>query len=164
MKSVEQQNIKKICNFYVSDVHLSVMLIPYINNEINEDVEIATIFEKTNKENFEKIVNKLNVKNKEKILNINWFNEKDTKEKFNDNLKCFIKENKRYTFIISGSKKYILNINKKINNFFNSEKHDLKNVKIIDCYNIEEVGNEMKKIVINYNEILNTLSSIKDCG
>ena len=74
MKYVGQHNIKRLCNFYVSDLHLSVMLLPYINKQINEDVEITTIFEKLEKENFEAVLDKLNVKNKEKILNINWFN------------------------------------------------------------------------------------------
>ena len=45
MEYVAQQNIKKLCNFYVSDLHLSVMLLPYLNKQINEDVEITTIFE-----------------------------------------------------------------------------------------------------------------------
>ena len=65
MKSVEQQKIKKLCNFYVSEVHLSVMLLPYINNEINEDVEVTTVFEKLERKDFEKILDKLNIENKE---------------------------------------------------------------------------------------------------
>ena len=87
MKYVGQQNIKKLCNFYVSDLHLSVMLLPYISKQINEDVEITTIFEKLDKENIEAVLEKLNVKNKEEILNINWFNSnKDTYEKAENNI------------------------------------------------------------------------------
>ena len=49
MEYVGHQNIKKLCNFYVSDLHLSVMLLPYLSKQINEDVEITTIFEKLEK-------------------------------------------------------------------------------------------------------------------
>ena len=64
MKYVGERCMKKLCNFYVSDLHLSVMLLPYISKQVNEDVEITTIFEKLKKENIEKILDKLNVKNK----------------------------------------------------------------------------------------------------
>ena len=39
-------NIEKICNFYLSDWHFTVMMLPYINNEINKKTQISTIFEK----------------------------------------------------------------------------------------------------------------------
>ena len=163
MKSVEQTNIKKICNFYVSDIHLSVMLLPYINNEINEDVEVTTIFEKLEKENFEKILDKINVKNREKILNDNWFNNKITKEKINDILNNKIKSNKKNTIIIGGDKDFILKVNKQINEHLGNNIQSF-NMKIIDCYNVEEVGNEMKSIVKDYDGILNTSSQVLNCG
>ena len=84
MEYVGQRNIKKLCNFYVSDLHLSVMLLPYISKQINEDVEITTIFEKNEKQNIEVVLDKLNIKNKEKILDINWINSKNyTSEEIN---------------------------------------------------------------------------------
>ena len=86
MEYVGQQNIKKLCNFYVSDLHLSVMLLPYISKQINEDVEITTIFEKLEKNDMEAILDKINVKNKNEILNINWLenneNRRCNKEKY----------------------------------------------------------------------------------
>ena len=33
-------NIEKLCSFYVSDWHLVTMLLPYINKEINENANI----------------------------------------------------------------------------------------------------------------------------
>ena len=50
MEYVVKRNIKRFCNFYVSDLHLSVMLLPYISKQINEDVEITTIFEEDQEE------------------------------------------------------------------------------------------------------------------
>ena len=86
MEYVGQHSIKKLCNFYVSDIHLSVMLLPYISKQLNEDVEITTIFEKIEKSNIAAILDKLNVKNKEEILNINWFNNKDTYDKIENTI------------------------------------------------------------------------------
>lgn len=159
MKNVEQQNIKKLCNFYVSDVHLSVMLLPYISNEINKDVEITTIFEKLEKENIEEILDKLNVQNKEKILNIKWFNSnKDTYEKIENTIDENINNRKKQTIIIGGNKNYVTETNKRIINYIN--KNNYENVKIINCFNVEEVENEMKEIVTKYDGILNTIGEI----
>ena len=164
MKNVEQQNIKKLCNFYVSDLHLSVMLLPYISRMINEDVEITTIFEKIEKEDFEKVLNKLNVKNKEKILNINWFNNKKTEEKFKELLK---ENNKKNILIIGGNEKYVKNKNEKIIKIINEEKINVNNTIIINCFNVEEMSTEMKDIIKKYDGVLNTsgeLLSEKICS
>ena len=163
MEYVGQQNIKKLCNFYVSDLHLSVMLLPYISRQINEDVEITTIFEKLDKQNIETILDKLNVKNKNEILNINWFNSnKDTYEKIEDTIEKSINGNKNITIIIGGNKKYISDNNKSIINYL-KEKNTKSNIKIINCYDVEEVGNEMKSIVKEYDGILNTSGESKIC-
>jgi hypothetical protein len=157
MKNVEQQSIKKICNFYVSDIHLSVMLLPYINNEINDDVEITTIFEKINKENFEMVLNKINTKNKEKILKINWIyncTKEEIKNKINNLFFC----GKKNTIIIGGGEKFISNIN----NIINEELKKVTStnlIKIIDCYDIEKIENKMDNIIYKYDKILNTLNN-----
>lgn len=162
MKYVGQHNIKRLCNFYVSDLHLSVMLLPYINKQINEDVEITTIFEKLEKENFEAVLDKLNVKNKEKILNINWFNSnKDTYEKIENKIEEDIKNKKNITIIIGGNKNYVFNNNKNIINYFNEKNIKDLEIKVINCYNIEEVEKSAKSIVKQYDGILNTSGEIK---
>ena len=160
MEYVGHQNIKKLCNFYVSDLHLSVMLLPYLSKQINEDVEITTIFEKLDKENIEAVLEKLNVKNKEEILNINWFNSnKDTYEKIENTIDKSINKNKKTTIIIGGNKNYILKNNETIMRYLNSKKN-ISNIKIIDCYNVEEVGMDMKSIVKKYDGLLNTSGEI----
>lgn len=162
MEYVAQQNIKKLCNFYVSDLHLSVMLLPYLNKQINEDVEITTIFEKLEKETIGTILDKLNVKNKEKILNINWFNSNiDTYDKIENTIEKDIKNNKKITIIIGGNKSYILENNKKILKYLEEKNTNSENIKIINCFNVEEVGTNMKSIVKEYDGILNTSGEIK---
>ena len=160
MEYVGHQNIKKLCNFYVSDLHLSVMLLPYLSKQINEDVEITTIFEQLEKENIEAVLEKLNVKNKEEILNINWFNSnKDTYEKIENTIDKSINSNKKTTIIIGGNKNYISKNNETIMKYLNSKKN-ISNIKIIDCYNVEEVGMDMKSIVKKYDGLLNTSGEI----
>lgn len=160
MEYVGQPNIKKLCNFYVSDLHLSVMLLPYISKQISEDVEITTIFEKLEKQNIETILDKLNVKNKEKILNINWFNSnKDTYEKIENTIDKSIKNNKKVTIIIGGNKKYIVNTNKYIDEHLKNINNS--KIKIINCYNVEEIGDDMKSIIKEYDGILNTSGELK---
>lgn len=167
MEYVGQQNIKKLCNFYVSDLHLSVMLLPYLSRQINEDVEITTIFEKIEKENIGEILDKLNIKNKEKILNINWFNSnKDANEKINNAIKKDIKENKDLIIIIGGNKNYVAENHKKITkliNDFEDTKKFNSAVKIIDCYNADEVGIDMRSIVREHDGLLNTSGEINIC-
>ena len=56
-------NTRKICCLYVSNWHLSVMLVPYISKQINEDVGITTIFKNDVGENIKLLLEKLNLKN-----------------------------------------------------------------------------------------------------
>ena len=162
MECVGQQNIKKLCNFYVSDLHLSVMLLPYLSKQVNEDVEITTIFEKLEKENIEKVLEKLNLKNKEKIEEIKWFNNKDTEDKIANTINKCINQNKELIIIVGGTQNFITNNNIKINKYIENKEVNSR-IKIINCFNVEEVGGNMKSIVKNYDGILNTSGEIKVC-
>lgn len=160
MEYVGQQNIKTYCNFYVSDLHLSVMLLPYLSKQINEDVEITTIFENVKKENIEEVLEKLNVKNKEKILNINWFNSnKDKNEEIEDTIKNNLQKKKQNVVIIGGNEDYINENNSMIFELLNNVKN-INNIKVINCYNIEEIKSDMSEIVKQYDGILNTSGEI----
>lgn len=161
MEYVGQRSIKKLCNFYVSDLHLSVMLLPYLNKQLSEDVEITTIFEKLGKENLEIILDKLNIKNKKEILNINWLNSCiDTCQRIENTVEKSIEKNKQVTIIIGGDKKYILETNNKIMKIIGNST-SMSNIKIVNCYNIEEVGSEMESIVKEYDGILKTSGEVE---
>ena len=160
MEYVGQQNIKTYCNFYVSDLHLSVMLLPYLSKQINEDVEITTIFENVKKENIEEVLEKLNIKNKEKILNINWFNSnKDKNEEIEDTIKNNLQKKKQNVVIIGGNEDYINENNSMIFELLNNVEN-INNIKVINCYNIEEIKSDMSEIVKQYDGILNTSGEI----
>ena len=122
---VQENNLIKLCSFYVSDWHLVTMLLPYINQKINEQAKIATFLEKDIEENVITLVEKLNLKNKEKILNLNWKNREEIKNIFNN-----IEENKEIIIIINGNKNYIERQNIKILRYLQKNKID-NNIKII---------------------------------
>ena len=121
---VQDNNLTKLCSFYVSDWHLVTMLLPYINKKINEQAQIATILENNVEENVKKLVEKLNLKNKEKILKLNWNNKLSTKEIFNNI------NNKEIVIIINGTRDYITRQNIKLLRYIQKNKIENK-IKII---------------------------------
>lgn len=161
MEYVGQRNIKRLCNFYVSDLHLAVMLLPYISKQIDEDVEITTIFERLEKKNIEEILERLNIGNKNEILNIDWLN-----GNINTNIeieKCInkrINDKKKKIFIIGGKREFIKMNNEVILNNI-SIAGNCETIKIIDCYNIEEIGLESQNIIKQYDGIVNTSGEIR---
>ena len=80
MKS-KSNEIQKLCSFYVSDWHLVTMLLPYINCQIDANAKIITILENDIEENITTLIQKLNLKNEEKILEIDWKKINTTKYK-----------------------------------------------------------------------------------
>ena len=137
---VENEKTEKIYSIYVSDFHLEMILVPYINEKINNNENVVIQTEKDLKSTVEILMSKMNLKNEEKIniLNLGW--RKGEKE---------IIENSN--IIIIGTKEYIQNIHDKI------EKNHIRCKDIIDCYDFEEIKEEIDNIVCKYNKSLNTL-------
>lgn len=134
---VKDERIEKTCCFYVSEFHLEMILLPYIKEKIEENITILT---QINLENTIKILlSRINLKNeeKQKILNLKWNGEENIQENSN--------------IIIIGSEEFIKNKNKKIQN---------KNPKtILDCYDLELIGEKIDNIAEQYKNTLNTLGS-----
>ena len=158
MNKLMQQSMKKYCIFYASDVHLSVMLLPYINREINDQNEITAIFEKIRISEIEKIIEKINTNNKNKILNIKWIcaeDENNLKESLSDLLNI----NKKNTIIVGGCQNFINKINEEV---LNATKDNVEIAKVVDCYNIEENIEDIQNLTNKYDGIINTLSFISN--
>ena len=153
--SIEGKNIMKLCSFYVSDWHLVTMLLPYINRKINEKEKIVTVLESDIKNNVETLVKRLNLRNEEEILNIDW-SKKDNYISINKLLNDNIEEN--IIVIVNGSKEYITKANKNIDTIIekNKSKIEQKNIKIINCYEIVEFNGSIVEILDNHDKILNT--------
>ena len=147
-------NIKKICNFYVSDWHLAVMLLPYINKEINKGTEITTVFQNNMRNNIETLVRKLNLKNEKEILQIDW----NTKN--NSILERYVKENlsggEENLFIINGDKEYVEKSNEKVIEYIGKNKTKKNFIKIVDCYEVEQNEEKMYNIIKMHDCVLNT--------
>ena len=135
---VENNKIEKLCCFYVSDFHLEMILLPYINKKIEENIIIKT--ERDLKDTVEILVSKMNLnrENKEKILNLGWNGKENKKIEDKSNI------------IIIGNKKYIEDENAKI------KQDDVEDVTVIDCYNFEDTKDDMDNIMNGYSQNLNT--------
>ena len=151
-----ENDIKKLCCLYVSDWHLSVMLLPYINKQINEDVEITTSFKNDLEKNMKLLVEKLNLKNSEKILNLDY----GKKEKIDyieiDNILNKIINKKEIIIVVNGEKEEIEQINIYIEEYLNKNDIQNKNIKIINCYEVVDIRSSMDDIILKYETILNT--------
>ena len=144
-----ENNIIKLCSFYISDWHLVTMLLPYINQKVNEEVEIATILENNLEGNITNLVEKLNLKNKEKILELNW-------NKFSEKEKIIYNGNsKEKIMIINGDKDFIENKNKRIEKYFKTHKIN-GTLKIINCYELMGFGGNISEILDRHDMVLNT--------
>ena len=140
------QKINKYCCLYVSDFHLEMILLPYLKNKIdnsntliftqkNLTKSIKILLEKTN----------LNNKDKEKLLNIKYWDTENIDENYKEDFN-------EYTIIINGDKEYIKEINKKI------KRIDAEVINVVDCYDINNSMIEPSYIKNNYKTILNTES------
>ena len=91
----------------------------------------------------------MNLKNKEKILNLNWNNKLSTKEIFNNI------NNKEIVIIINGTRDYITRQNIKLLRYIQKNKIENK-IKIINCYEIVEFNGSIEDILDKHDKILNT--------
>jgi len=153
-----KEKIKKLCSFYVSDIHFGTMLLPYISKKIEEGNSVYTVFEKDMYKNIEKIISKtsLNKETKEEIKNINWNKKIDKKE-----IKKYINSMKgnNEVILVMGNKKYIDKENKKI--WKKIKREEIKEITIINCYNVDIFNKNMGEILSKHSGVLNTAGERK---
>ena len=141
------KNIKKVCSFYVSDWHLTTMLLPHINEKINEGVKITTILENDLREYMETLLGKLRLKNTDKILNIDWNKTKDLQAKLEEIINSD-------EVIVNGSMEFINKSNKIIQKELEGDEG--KSIKIINCYDFNNYKDKIKEILDQHDTVLNT--------
>ena len=143
---------EKICAFYASDYHFEMISLPYIHKKMEKQDEIIILTENNLEETMKTFLSKTNLKEnkKKEILQLNWKN--NYLEKFKE---IKTKENKEKDMIIfiKGKENYIRNVNRNIEKWIPEKNH----VKIIDCYDIEEVGENLDEIMGQYKKILKTV-------
>ena len=140
---------EKVCAFYASDYHFEMISLPYINKKMENKNEIVILTENDLEQSMKKLLEKTNLKEdkRKKILKLDWKN--DDIEKFKT-IKSKMEEEKDVIVFIKGNEKYIQNTNQNIERTIPEEKH----IKIIDCYNIEEVGENLDEVMEKYHKVL----------
>ena len=144
--NTEEKKIEKICSFYVSDYHLEMIMIPYINRKIEEKSNIEIISERKLKDTVKDVIKNINLTKhrKKEMLNLNWNNSSTKKIKIREN-------SKEQVIFVVGSTSYIEKINEEI-----EEKNNLSKTKIINCYNIEDIKQNITEIATKHTKVLNT--------
>lgn len=154
-------NIKRVCGFYVSSVHLITMMLPYLKEQIQNEIKIETFLEYNLHNNVKDIVKNItmNKQEGEKILKINWKSNKIKKYlDIDKKLKNTIENEKEINIIVSGSKKYIFETNKILNKFLEKNIKKIKNktITIINCYEVEEFDDNIREILDEHDYMINT--------
>lgn len=158
----------KICSFYVSDWHLTAMLLPFIEEKTEKGEILNTIFEKNITYNMKEILSriKINDRTKEQIMKIDWKSKSLIKygeiRKFMEKV---TKNQRIVTIIIEGNKDRIDYINKNIDKWMQKQDRKLKRkeIKIINCYEVTEFNENLQEILDKHDKILNT-SGIHEIG
>lgn len=132
---------KKLCCFYVNDIHLITMLLPYINERINENTKVITILEKDMSRGAQKVIEGIQGKKSEDLLKIDWRN-----KSLNYLLECELKDN---LILISGNDKFIEEANRIIAN----KKEDYT---ILNCYEMMQGSSKLQEILDAHDKVVNT--------
>lgn len=129
---------QKTCSFFVSTNHLFTIILPYINEKINEGKEIRILSQKDLTEDVKKYLNSIKIFESNSVLNINWNEKNPLKESDNDTV----------LFVI-GKKEFVESI-------------DFKNelFEIVKCYEIENIET-INNIIKKYEFYLRTGGKIK---
>ena len=138
---------ENLCTFYTSDYHLEMIMLPYINKNLKNNKDVYVFTQDNLDESINHLVKNVNIEDniKKKILNINWKNENE--DKYNS----LIENNNESIIFVKGNEDYIKKVNKNLNQIKN-----YRNIEIIDCYSLDEVGDKVNIITKNYENILMT--------
>ena len=145
----DQNTKEKICAFYASDYHFEMISLPYIEKKLANEDEVIILTQNDLEETMKTLLNKTNLKEdkKEKILKLDW--KSNDSNKF-ESIKSKINEEKNMIIFVKGNENYIHNINHDISQWIPEQ----NKIKIVDCYNIEEVGENLDSVMEQYHKIL----------
>ncbi len=140
--TANKENIEKKCCFYASDFHLEMTIVPYIDKKMKENKNIAIITQNKLEDSIEILISRMNINNKNDILKLDWNNSNIKKIKSKDNL----------VIITNGTKEFIKDKNKEIENEIKG-----KNIEIINCYYFDEIKDEIVELRDEHTAVLNNL-------
>lgn len=147
---------EKICSFYVSDYHFEMIALPCMCKSLEENKDVVILTENNLNDTIKTLLSKMNFKvdKKETILNLDWDNNDLNKFK---RIKSNIENNQDMVIFIKGKENYIKNANQNLEKWISKT----ENLKVIDCYDIEEVTDRANDIISSYDKILRTAGEIE---
>ncbi len=134
-------NKERLCCFYVNDIHLITMLLPYINKRINEATKVITILETDMSRGAKKVIEKIQGKKGKDLLNVNW-ESKNLKYLY----ECDIKDK---LILVSGSEEFM----KEANQIIESRNEDCA---ILNCYEMMQGSENLQEILDYHDKVVNT--------
>lgn len=139
---------EKLCLFFASDYHFEMISLPYINENLKKNKDVVIMTENDLGNSVNKVISSINLNEEEKntLNKIDWKNDEFNKFK---EVKNADKDGKELLIFVKGKENYINNMNKNIENWIN-----LRNVEIVDCYDINEVQSNAGEIAKKYDNVL----------
>lgn len=146
----ENKKQEKLCLFFASDYHFEMISLPYINENLKKNNNVIIMTENDLNGTVDKLLSRVNLskEEKDKITKIDWKN--DDVSKFKE-IKSINGNGKETVIFVKGKENYIDSVNKNIGNWINAN-----DIKIIDCYDVNEVYEDVSSIAKNYNRVLST--------
>ncbi len=146
----ENKREEKLCLFFASDYHFEMISLPYINESLKKNENVIVMTENNLDSSVDKVLSRINLNKEEKnrLTKIDWKN--DDVNKFKE-IKSANKEGKDTLIFVKGRENYINNMNKNIENWTNCS-----DVKIVNCYDINEIHDDVSSIAKKYDKILST--------
>lgn len=156
-----EKNNLKICSFYVSDWHLTAMLLPYIEEAVERNEHLNTVLEKNISYNMKEILTRIKIgeRQKQEIIKIGWENKQIIKySDIKKYMEEITKDKEKITVIVEGKREKIEQINKNIDKWLKKSEKKLskKEIKIINCYEVTEFNQDLNEILNMHDKILNT--------
>lgn len=141
----------KVCAFYASDYHFEMMSLPYIEKKLEENKKIIILPENNLEDTIKVLLDRMNLKEDKKnnIINIDW--KQSSLNKFKS-IKRELENNQEVIIFVKGKNNYIKNINKNLEKWTENN----EDIKVIDCYDINEITQDMDIIMEKYQKVLNT--------
>ena len=150
---IKFNNFKRMCSFYVSNIHLATMILPYLSEKIEKGEKITTFLENDMQQEMELLISKTNIRKelKDIIKRINWNKtNKNNYLEIENSIKACTED---INILVVGSKEFIDNINEYIERAINNISISINE---IDAYPIIENKEQLKEILSHYTYGLNT--------
>lgn len=154
--NINKKAKEKTCAFYASDYHFEMITLPYIERNMEKEKKVIILTENDLKETANKLIERINLneEKKKRLIKIDWNNNDLNKFK---QIKNIADSNEELIILVKGTENYIKNINKNITKWT----QESEKIKIIDCYDMEEIGEKMDEIMEGYKNVLSTTGERK---